>query len=78
MRLAAECAAPHHEREELSMDLDNRSIILWIGVLLVSLAGLFFGIEVGIRAGSGFVGGLLGLLVGFTVGVFGARWTLGR
>lgn len=60
------------------MDLQDRSVILWLGVLLLSLAGLFFGVEVGIRAGSGFLGGLLGLLIGFAVGVFGARWTLGR
>lgn len=60
------------------MAAQDRSVILWIGVLLLSLAGLFFGVEIGIRAGSGFLGGLVGILVGFAVGVFGARWTLGR
>lgn len=60
------------------MDLEDRSVYLWIGVGLVVLGGLLVGIEIGIRAGSGLLGGLLGLVLGFVIGVFGARWSLGR
>lgn len=61
------------------MKLEDRSVILWVGVLLLTLAGLLLGVWLGARgAGSGFLGGLLGLVIGFVVGVFGARWTLGR
>lgn len=60
------------------LDLEDRSVYLWIGVALVALGGLLLGIEIGIRAGSGLLGGLLGLVLGFAIGVFGARWSLGR
>lgn len=61
------------------MNLEDRSVVLWIAVLFVTLAGLFVGADLGIRAGgSGFFGGLFGLILGFAGGVFGARWTLGR
>lgn len=65
------------------MGLEDRSVILWIGVMCITLSGLFFGIEIGrfILAGvpgGGLIGGLLGLGAGFAVGVFGARWALGR
>lgn len=60
------------------MSRDNLTVILWIAIAATTLAGLFFGVETGIRAGSGFLGGLLGLLIGFAAGVLGARWSIGR
>lgn len=61
------------------MNLYNRSAVLWAAVMLVTIAGLLFGVGLDIRAGgSGFFGGLLGLIIGFFAGVFGARWALGR
>lgn len=60
------------------MNPEDRSVVLWVAVLLVTVAGLLLGVELGIRAGSAVIGGLLGILLGFFVGVFGARLTLGR
>lgn len=60
------------------MSRDNLTVILWIAIVLVSLAGLFFGVELGIRAGSGCLGGLMGLVLALVVGVLGARWSVRR
>lgn len=61
------------------MNLANRSVVLWLGVMFFTITGLLAGVEIGIRAGgSGFFGGIIGLIFGFFAGVLGARWTLGR
>lgn len=66
------------QREGERMSRENLTVVLWTAVILVGLAGLFLGVEIGIRAGSGFLGGLLGLVLGFTAGVLGARWSVRR
>lgn len=60
------------------MNLDNRSVWLWIGVLLFTLAGAFFGAVIGVPAGHGFEAILIGVVLGFCLGVYGARKSIGR
>lgn len=63
------------------MNLENRSVFLWIGVMFFTIAGLLVGVEVGRRADLeflGVLGGLLGIGTGFCIGVLAAQWALRR
>jgi hypothetical protein len=54
-------------------DRRNRSVWLWLSVLLCAVGGAFFGYVIGARSLHGFEGGLIGLVVGFSIGVAAAR-----
>lgn len=56
----------------------NRSVWLWMGILLCTLAGAFFGAVLGVPNDRGFAGVLIGLVCGFAVGIYGARKSVGR
>lgn len=60
------------------MNLANRSVFLWIGVMFFTISGLLVGVEVGRRFDQDFIGGLLGMGSGFCAGILGAQWALRR
>lgn len=62
----------------MSPDRRNRSAWLWLGILLCTIAGAFFGAVIGAPNDLGIVGTPIGFVVGFLVGVYGARKSVGR
>lgn len=62
----------------MSPDRRNRSTWLWLGVLLCTIAGAFFGAVIGVPYELGVAGILIGTVLGFALGVYGARKSVGR
>lgn len=56
----------------------DRSAWLWLGILLCTLAGAFFGAAIGIPNGLGIAGILIGTVTGLVLGIAGARASVRR